>query len=146
MNMIHPIEFFVTGSPVAQPRVKARNAGKFAQVYTPKTADLWKRCVMDAALSAIPTSKLEGPLRVDMTFLLPRPQSHYNAKGELKPYAPVWHTSKPDRDNLEKAVLDALTNAGIWKDDKQVCDGVVRKRYANTQPGCHIIISDAQHP
>jgi Holliday junction resolvase RusA-like endonuclease len=38
-------------------------------------------------------------------------------------------TSKRDRDNLDKAVLDALTNV-ILTDDKLVYDGRIQKWYA----------------
>ena len=60
-------------------------------------------------------------------------QADQSANGELKPNAPKWHTDKPDRDNADKAVLDALTNLGLWGDDKQVCDGRIRKFYV--RPG-----------
>lgn len=33
------------------------------------------------------------------------------------------------RDNLEKAVLDAMTTDGWWRDDRQVVAGEVRKFY-----------------
>jgi crossover junction endodeoxyribonuclease RusA len=143
-----PLEFFAAGLPKAQPRVKARACGKFAQVYTPKCADDWKMIVRYQANEAWQQSMYgptpwEGPLRVDLTFYFPRPKSHFRSNGELKPTAPLWHTTKPDRDNSDKAVLDALTNLGIWHDDKQVCDGRIVKQYAAI-PGCQIRISEAR--
>ena len=93
-----------------------------------------------------------GPLCVDFTFYFPRPKNHFRSNGELKPSAPMWHTAKPDRDNADKSVLDALTNLGIWGDDKQVCDGRIRKLYAGGMPfaqatiyqqGCEITIRQA---
>jgi Holliday junction resolvase RusA-like endonuclease len=41
----------------------------------------------------------------------------------------IWHVKKPDRDNLDKAVLDALTGI-FWHDDCQVCSGSIEKRIA----------------
>lgn len=38
-------------------------------------------------------------------------------------------TSRPDLDNIAKGVSDAL-NEVVWKDDKQITDLVIRKRYA----------------
>ena len=51
--------------------------------------------------------------------------------------APLPHQQKPDRDNLEKAVLDALGDfAGlpplVWCDDCQVVAGRTTKRWALT--------------
>jgi len=147
-----PISFFVAGIPVAQPRARARNMGKFARVYNaPGPIDDWKMIVRTEAQKAwtdYPNQWL-GPLCVNLTFYFPRPKGHFNSKGELKPSAPKWHTSKPDRDNSDKAVLDCLTNLGIWGDDKQVCDGWIRKVYVgmtNTSTGicgCYIEIKEA---
>ncbi len=32
----------------------------------------------------------------------------------------IWHTSKPDTDNLAKQLKDAMTRLGFWGDDRQV--------------------------
>ena len=151
-----PLSFFVAGLPKAQPRAKARAFGGFAQVYNPKTADDWKMMVRNEARRAWEASgdtrPWEGALCVNLTFYFPRPKSHFRSNGELKPNAPKWHASKPDRDNLDKGTLDALTNLGIWGDDKQVCDGRIKKLYTQTSglfdtiqcvPGCDIEIKEA---
>jgi len=73
-----------------------------------------------------------------------RPKSHfYTGKRSdvLRPDAPNFHTSKPDRDNLDKAILDALTNAGIWKDDAQVCAGIITKSYVQFIAGANVTIT-----
>lgn len=59
---------------------------------------------------------------------------------QLRTEAPVWHTGKPDTDNLLKAVMDALTQLGVWKDDAQVCEVHSLKQYA-AEPGAKITIS-----
>jgi len=147
-----PLSFFAAGLPKAQPRAKARAFGKFAQVYNPKTANDWKMIIRHEAQKAwkdYPNQWL-GPLCVNLTFYFPRPKNHFNSKGELKPTAPKWHTAKPDRDNLDKSVLDALTNLGIWGDDKQVCDGRVKKYYvpfgliATGVAGCTVEIKEVE--
>lgn len=150
-----PLTFFCAGLPKAQPRAKARAFGKFAQVYNPKTADDWKMIVRNEASKVWDGVQWMGPLRVDLTFYFPRPKNHFksqsaaaiaaNAPPILKPNAPRWHTSKPDRDNSDKALLDSLTNLGIWGDDKQVCDGRIRKLYVmpGSHTGCMITIQEA---
>lgn len=79
---------------------------------------------------------IEGPVRVDLTFFMQRPRDHVRANGQLKDWAPIWHTTKPDGDKLRRAVLDALTDARVYRDDAQVCDGATRKVYA--APGSRV--------
>ena len=156
-----PLSFFVAGNPAGQPRIKARFTGKFTQIYTPSTigkgsrkhehpAVTWKRAVVVEARKVFGVSDLwQGPLRVDLVFYMPRPKSHFRSNGEMKPTAPKWYEAKPDRDNLDKAVLDALTfdketKFGLWADDKQVCDGRIQKLYATSSTGCRIEIKEAE--
>ena len=146
--MRNPLSFFVIGTPKGQPRAKACKRGNHAGVYDPGTADEWKMFVRDAALKAWDKIKWEGPLRVDLTLYFPRPKGHFGTgkkAGILKETAPIWHTSKPDRDNSDKAILDALTNVQIWNDDAQVCDGRIKKLYAapDQATGALIKISEA---
>lgn len=136
------IRFFVVGDPKGQPRIKAARRGRFIHVYTPKSADDWKAAVILRARQAVQTV-LTGPVQVDLRFLMDRPKSHSNKAG-LKPDAPRWFTGKPDRDNLDKAVLDALTTAGVWRDDAQVCAGSIEKLYCMSDqvPGVFVTIKD----
>jgi len=69
---------------------------------------------------------MPGPFGVDLYFVFPRPQS---IVWKTKPMPGLWHMIKPDRDNLDKAILDSLTGI-FWKDDCQVCCGSIRKTVA----------------
>jgi Holliday junction resolvase RusA-like endonuclease len=143
--MIEPIEFWVAGVPKGQPRPKAFSRGGMARVYDPGTAEGWKGQIAQAAKPYLPATPLEMPLKVDITFYFPRPKGHYKGKKlVLRDDAPTFHTGKPDRDNLDKACLDALTVLRMWRDDSQVCDGRIRKFYdIGNGPGCWIRISEA---
>lgn len=145
--MIQPIEFWVAGVPKGQPRPKACRRGNHAGVYDPGTANEWKAAVYVHGRLFMPTHPMTIPLRVDLTFFFPRPKSHYRAgknSHELKPNAPRFHTSKPDRDNADKAVLDQLTVMRFWLDDAQVSDGRIRKLYDDGRgPGCLVRITEA---
>ena len=140
------IQFRVDGIPKGQPRVKARNMGRHAGVYTPATANGWKDCVALAAREVRPAEPLLGPIYFEMTLIFPRPNGHFVAGDptrELKKNAPNLYDKKPDRDNGEKGVTDRLTQVGMWKDDCQICDGPVRKRYCKIgeRPGAEITIA-----
>jgi Holliday junction resolvase RusA-like endonuclease len=67
------------------------------------------------------------PLRVDIDAYFPYPKSMSKKNRELTRY----HINKPDKDNLEKLVLDAL-NGVIYKDDSCVCSGLTQKFYSET--------------
>jgi Holliday junction resolvase RusA-like endonuclease len=140
-----PISFFVSGHPKGQPRARSRQFGK--GVYDPGTADGWKACVR-ADWKALNEPAWEGPLKVSLVFYFARPAAHFGSGKNalnLKPSAPRWFEKKPDRDNLDKAVLDALTNAGAWADDCQAVAGSIRKLWAapDASPGVRISISEA---
>ena len=124
-----------TGIPKGQPRARAFARNGMVRMYDPGTAEAWKSCI---AAAAIPHKgiRLTGGLSVAIWFAMPRPKSHYRTgkySGELRDGAPARHTSKPDVDNMVKAVMDALTMIGIWQDDDQVCQLYATKGYA--RPG-----------
>lgn len=87
--------------------------------------------------------RFEGPVRVDLTFYLPRPASHYLRSGALKPSAPEWPAVKPDIDKLERAVFDSMTTAGVWADDSRAVLVVKSKEYADEhQAGVSVLVTD----
>ena len=133
------ITFEVTGDPKPQPRqrhrVVRRGHKAFAQNYTPKSdpVNTWKDLIALEAKRVLPEKPLSGPVRVTAEYRFRRPKSHFRTgkhAGELKPNAPLFHTSKPDRDNLDKSFMDIMTQIGFWDDDCQVVDGRLTKLYA----------------
>ena len=128
---MNPIIIAVTGDPKGQPRARAfYKPGLGVRMYDSGSAEGWKGQIALAARPVLPATPLDGPCRVDIALRFPRPKGHYRTgkhAGELRPDAPFWHTGKPDRDNAEKAVLDCLTQLGVWRDDCQVCAGEVTK-------------------
>jgi Holliday junction resolvase RusA-like endonuclease len=141
------ITFFAVGIPKGQPRPRAfaRKFGKkfSARVYDPGTAENFKGAIALAAKPHLPSQPITGPVEVLIDAYFPRPKTHYRSNGQVKDSAPRWHTSKPDAENVSKAVLDSLTNLGAWVDDSQVVKLTVTKRYAhNIGPGAQITISE----
>lgn len=51
--------------------------------------------------------------------------------------------NRGDLDNLEKLLLDAMTNIGIWKDDSRVVLKMSRKKWAE-HPSVEITIQEAR--
>ena len=131
------VEFFVAGDPKGQPRPRAFARGGKARVYDPGTAEGWKGQVALAAKAHLPPSPIDRAAIVHLRFHLPRPRGHFGKAG-LKPTAPEHHVTKPDADNLAKAVLDALVGIGFLRDDRLVRLLLVSKCYANSTAGCDI--------
>jgi Holliday junction resolvase RusA-like endonuclease len=134
------IQFFIPGTPKGQPRPKAFSRGGHAGVYDPATANEWKQNVRDAAKKCGLKFSESEPLSLTLHFWIARPKGHYGSGKKshiLKPGAPIWATSKPDSDNLAKAVMDALNDCGFWPDDSIVAELNIAKRYTNSrETGC----------
>jgi Holliday junction resolvase RusA-like endonuclease len=139
------VELFVYGLPVAQPRPRAVSFRGRARMYNPGTSNEWKACVIHEIKEHAGTFPAGTPVRCEFRFFLPRPKGHFGSGKNattLRGSAPTHPTGKPDLDNLDKAVCDAITAAGVWRDDSQVTSSRVCKRYATTSSGCHIIIME----
>ena len=72
-----------------------------------------------------PKTVLDEPLRVDILAVMPRPK---RLTRKSDPDGLVWCTTKPDADNIRKAVLDAMS--AWWRDDALICAGETLKVYA----------------
>ena len=132
--------FYVSGTPQPQPRPRMTRTGR---AYNPPTADQWKACVRSAWSEQRAESFARG-LALTLRFVLARPASHWTTKQALTKSAPLQHTSKPDADNLAKAVMDALENAGAFLNDSQITDLRISKRWAafSEVAGCQINLSE----
>ena len=145
MSMLH---FFIAGEPKGQPRPRAfaRKMGNVhvARFYDSDVADAWKRAVYLGIVKAANKTGWEvttGPVTVSLRFSMPRPKSHFGARG-LKPSAPLDHFGKPDVDNLCKLILDQATRTErVWRDDSQVVTMHIQKRWAfGEESGCEVEI------
>lgn len=85
---------------------------------------------------------LSGALRVDLFFEMPVPKS-LPKKITTKIHAgeKVWHTKRPDVDNLRKFINDCLTGT-VWCDDSQITCGESQKYYAKDKPRTVIIVQE----
>ena len=75
------------------------------------------------------------PVSVDVAFDFARPASHYGTgrnAGVLKPSAPSAKATAPDLDKLCRALGDALTQAGVLRDDALIAQWTAAKLYGPT--------------
>ncbi len=133
--------------PIAQPRqrttIRTTRDGKiFTGNYTPANHPVRQfKADVRAAVSRVLSAPLEGPVALRVVFVLPRPKRLIWKRREM-PRVP--HTSRPDLDNLVKALKDSL-NGLAWRDDSQVVELSASKCYAsgNELPGVEIAIEIA---
>lgn len=120
---------FVAGIPVAKARPRFTKTGR---TYTPQKTKTWENTIRAFVLASFFKAQTDKPVGVQLQFNMPRPKSA--PKGRIYPQA------KPDLDNLEKAVLDAL-NGVVWLDDAQVVNKYAAKVYG-ARPGVHIVVTE----
>ncbi|WGW12711.1 RusA family crossover junction endodeoxyribonuclease [Saxibacter everestensis] len=123
------MKFTVIGLPVSQG--SKRHVGRGIMVESSKNLRPWRDSVTAEARIAR-DGQMDGALLVACDFYLPRPKGHYGTgrnQGVLKPTAPRHPAKKPDIDKLARAILDALSAAGVYGDDAQVVRLEATKHY-----------------
>ena len=120
---------------IPAPQGSKKYVGNGRMIESSKKVGPWREAVKAAILTATgraPTA-LDGPVRVDITFILPRPKGHYGTgrnAGRVRDSAPSDPVGKPDLDKLLRSTLDALTDVGAIRDDSQVVRIEAAKVYA----------------
>lgn len=136
------INFFVPGiaRPGGSKTAVRRKDGGIGMRPASKYTESWMSVVSYHARQHYTGDPLTGALDVDFAFTMKRPKNHYRTNGQLKGWAPLYHTSMPDRTKLMRSTEDALTGI-IWKDDSQVCSGSCSKIYGE-KIGVEILIQE----
>jgi Holliday junction resolvase RusA-like endonuclease len=137
------VRFFIQGTPKPQARPRFARRGKFVSTYSVKNE--WKE-VVKKKVKYLNDPGFCTAIEVNLYFWFHRPKSHYGTgknADKLKENAPKWHTKKPDKDNLEKAVTDALVDAGLLSDDSIIVRGMTSKSYItpDEESGCWVDIN-----
>lgn len=139
------IEFFVPGAPVGKGRPRAARRGAGVVMFTPEKTVGYEGLVAATAAAALagnaPTHQLlDGPLEAVLEMRFPVPASWSKAKRARALAGVEWHTSKPDADNVAKAVLDAC-NGVVFRDDAQVVMLTATKLFSE-MPGVRVVIRE----
>lgn len=133
---LEEIRILVPGEPV--PKSRPRVVGGHA--YTPRrTMEYEKQIALAYRAEHGNTSFETGvPLRMEVNFGLKIPTSKSKRVKRAMEDGEVRPTGRPDVDNLQKCVQDAL-NGVAYADDAQIVEVVASKRYA-VYPGAEIVI------
>lgn len=120
----------VPGVPVAKGRPRITARGGFARAYTPAKTVRYEDLVRIAAYDRMNGNPpVSGQVTVCITAYVAAPKSMRKRDRELAAEGLLHPTTRPDADNYAKAALDGC-NGILFKDDAQVTDLIVRKRYS----------------
>ena len=135
MNASAPLRLTVPGLPKAKGRTKTRvvvpkNGSPFATVYTPAATRNEEAVIRDLAAQIMAGAPpMEGPVELRVAIYLPIPKSWSQKRQRLALDGLLLPTTKPDWDNAAK-ITDAI-NGILWRDDAQVADAHIFKRYSD---------------
>lgn len=136
--------FIYHGIPKAQGRPRFSRRGKFVVTYDPKDSRQYKNNIAAQIVQQNPVLIGKNvPVMMHLLFVLPRPKNHYRANGEVKERClHIKHTGRPDLDNMEKALKDALKGI-VWHDDSQVFS-VVKSKIYGEKPKVEITVTSEE--
>ena len=142
------IEFFVPGAPIGKGRPRAARRGAGVVMFTPEKTAGYEALVAATAAAALAGNSLahqllDGPLNVVLEMRFPVPAGWSKAKRARALAGAEWHTSKPDADNVAKAILDAC-NGVVFRDDAQVVVLIATKAFSK-EPGVRVAIREMQN-
>ncbi|NID14983.1 RusA family crossover junction endodeoxyribonuclease [Luteibacter yeojuensis] len=117
------IEIVVYGTP--GPQGSKRHVGGGVMIESSKKVKPWRQDVRAAALEVRSGPPIDAPVICRMVFTLPKPLSAPKRRR-------TWPMRTPDLSKLARSTEDALTEAGIWRDDARL---VEYERLAKVYPG-----------
>lgn len=136
-----PITITVPGIPIARPRQRVGVVAGHARTFTDGKHPIhaYKAAIRLAWSQAVEAGPTTEPVTMRIEAVFPRPKGKVWAKKVMASYP---HCSKPDTDNIGKAVMDAL-NGLCYRDDSQVWLLTITKRVAagDEQPRTEIEVS-----
>ena len=140
MRLTFSIEGIPQGKGRARSRIVSPKAGAaFVSHYTPQKTRDYEESIAWAARAAMRgRPPLDEALALGLVVRFPVPASWSRRKAQ-EALSGIRHPGvKPDLDNIEKAVCDAL-NGIVWRDDALVCEVAKIKRYSE-RPGIDVIV------
>ncbi|MBE7163383.1 MAG: RusA family crossover junction endodeoxyribonuclease [Williamsia herbipolensis] len=132
------LDIDVIARPRPQGSIRAtinRSTGRALAVkHNEPQQDAWRSYVRRDALDALPDGHVavDCPVRVVIEFVLVRPKST-----PKRAIDPIPAATRPDGDKLERAVWDALGEAGVYRDDSRITSWAGSKRLARADEPPH---------
>lgn len=151
--MSKTISFFVPGLPVGKGRHRSAPLMKNGKPVIgkggrpiiihhsdPKTVQYENLVALIGREEMGGRNPFAGAIEITLRILLKIPKSMPKYKREKVAAGSLVPISKPDVDNVEKAICDALNHI-VWIDDSQIVDVAKRKRFSE-KPGVVVTIQE----
>ena len=125
------VAFTVPGEPQGKGRPRFARAGNYVRTYTPEKTASYENLVKleyERQCGGF-RFKDDEPIFMFVRAFLSVPKSTSKKKRELMLNGLLVPIKKPDYDNIEKIISDSL-NEIAYKDDAQICDALLQKRYS----------------
>jgi Holliday junction resolvase RusA-like endonuclease len=132
------IKFTIYGEPVAKGRAKFCVRGGHAIAYTPKATREAEGDFRSQSLPYRPKEIITGAIGLSIVVYKVIPKSFSKKKAVSAEAGEIMPITRPDFDNYAKLVCDSL-NGVFWKDDGQITDCAIHKRYSKT-PRIEIVV------
>lgn len=123
------LSFTLPITPTPQQRPRHARFGSQDVTYKSRSQKDNERTLEACLLPYRPKAPLSGPLELCFCAVFPVPVSWPAMRREAARRRGMWHTARPDADNLAKQLKDAMTRLGFWDDDRQVAACRMEKRY-----------------
>lgn len=122
------IEFTIYIEPIGQARPRFSAVSGHVRAYESAKARGYKNQLITLAIDHKPQKPLAGEVGIEVVFYMPIPKSFAKNKRSACELGMIRPTTKPDLDNMLKAVMDAFSGH-FWMDDKQVVSSREQKFY-----------------
>ena len=125
-------ECVIPGAPIGKGRPRAAKMGSHVRLYTPKRTADWERSSALIMRNEWRSAPLDKICRVNIVAVFPRPKRLLRKKD---PEHRLWHSSKPDIDNVCKSVFCCQRSLCMHR----------RLRVLVLRLGCHLLTAMIHH-
>ena len=126
------VSFTIPGPAIGKGRPRVGKIGGHARLFTPQKTVNYESLVAHSAMVAMDGRPMfDCAVMCTLMIECAIPASWSGKKQRQALAGELYPSTKPDIDNVVKAVFDGL-NGVLWRDDVLVVECRVRKRYAAT--------------
>lgn len=134
--------FTVWLEPIGKGAARFASHGGKPRSRKDKVTEWWMATFRARAELHRPDELLDRPVRIDVLAVFPRLQEHDHSSW---PNGLIWKDTKPDDDNVAKAVKDAFSekippHTRWWVDDSRVCLGIYDTCYAERDGDPRVVV------